>query len=207
MGGVDQTAGSVSARRQQAIACSHLGARERLGSVKALRDLFQRTQGARRARTVAASPRTARDRHVCGHAGPPRNSLGHRAIWISAWIFARSARWLGGSISNADMRTVLCWASAPQLLCLMMTAALFPALGKEMLLEGRVGLAHAQPIPGIVLGAVGLVATLWSWVLMVCGLCALGKLSTGKSIGDYLLGLPFAVIPLVVMFKWSYRHG
>ena len=120
-------------------------------------------------------------------------------IWGCAWILRRSTRWMGGEISDADMRTVFAWSCAPELFNVCLFLLLIVLYRSAILIEG----VRGRPVTSLCFHLAAVVSGIWQITLFIKGISTVGKLSTGRAALAFIAGIAICgVVIVLATFGW-----
>ena len=137
---------------------------------------------------------------LCLVIGPVTGIL---TLYIGAFIFRWTGRWLGGQGNSGDLRTGLAWAGLPVIASLPVWGLLALMIGPTLFTSASTiaTLAPWQTIVVTLLGLVILALGLWSTVLIVLGIAEAHRFSIWRAVSTLVLPLVLliAVFLLIVI--------
>jgi hypothetical protein len=131
--------------------------------------------------------------------------IGASLIWPASWLFAWSARQLGGDVSSSAMRTILAWSQLTAIPVVLYMLVLFAVEGRDVLLFDRVHLFHASPVLVGCFFLVQFACGAWRLVLAVAGLSEVAGISGARAFGAYVLGVLAVFVPLMCVLIVAMR--
>jgi signal peptidase I len=114
--------------------------------------------------------------------------LGAVGLYVGAFIMRWSGRLLGGRASPSQMRAVVAWGIAPSCVALAIDLAVIAALS-----------SNGDPAPGLVIGALGVIAlaaAVWSMVATIVMLRRVQAFGWWRAIFNYVIG--GIVVPMLI---------
>lgn len=122
--------------------------------------------------------------------------LGVVLLYLSALLFSRSGRVLGGPASSVEMRAVMAWGFAPSVISL---AICLIALGGLKLYEGTGVPASAYRTTHIALAAIALGFSFWSLIVTMLMFGRVERFGFWRTIAAYVLGyISYVALSLVL---------
>jgi len=115
-------------------------------------------------------------------------ALGTIWIYIYAWLFRMSGKWLGGKAPASHVRAAFAWSKVPLLINLAMWFILL------MFSTDYVFIQYSSGPSLFFINVITLISGIWSFVILVQCFREIQEFSLGRSIGNVLLGYALGFI-------------
>jgi hypothetical protein len=122
--------------------------------------------------------------------------FGWMAYYFYAWLISVSGKWLGADTDSKTIRTVLAWASIPEIASLILMIPTVIIFGEDTFKSEISNYTPLRVVMGITLLTLHVALSIWTLVLAVIGIALVQGFSYGKAILNVVLAASLIIVPI-----------
>lgn len=126
---------------------------------------------------------------------------GFLGVNISAWLFYKTGRWIGGVGSFHDLRAAVAWSSVPNVVAIAIWAVQIAMFGRQVFLS----MFYTMPIVGpqlaviYICSIVAIAVMIWGFIILLKSVGEAQQISAWKALLNVLLPIVIIVIALKLL--------
>ena len=126
---------------------------------------------------------------------------GFLGVNISAWLFYKTGRWIGGVGSFHDLRAAVAWSSVPNIVAIAIWAVQLVMFGRKVFLS----MFYTMPLIGTELAViyicsvVAIAVMIWGFIILLKSVGEAQQFSAWKALLNVLLPIVIIVIALKLL--------
>ncbi|TGE21080.1 Yip1 family protein [Hymenobacter metallicola] len=125
--------------------------------------------------------------------------FGWVSYFIYAWLLSATGRWLQGSASSANFRTVIAWALVPSVVSLLLVIPETVIFGDDLFKSEPVNDSTFNNVMWLVFGLLQMTLGIWTLVILIKGTALLQNFTIGKSLLNLLLPALVIFVPVLII--------
>lgn len=123
-------------------------------------------------------------------------------VWVGAWLYGVTGKWIGGLASFAELRAAIAWSSVPMVLSLLFWIPMIVLLGPELFTEEAPTLHDSSAMTAMMAAFAGVSAVLGFWtIVLLCNTIAevQGFRTAWKGLLNIVLSVLLVFVPLMTI--------
>lgn len=122
--------------------------------------------------------------------------FGWMAYYFYAWLISLTGKWLGVDTDSRTIRTVLAWASIPEIASLILLIPTVIIFGEDSFKSEISNYTPLRMVFGTTQLILHLALSIWTLVLSVIGIALVQGFSYGKAILNIVLAASVIIVPI-----------